>query len=281
MPPLPVLGRIHAVAGPGATEPEDEAERHEREHDRRHDPAHRPERRQPDDQERDADHEADHDGHDDGKAHPPRVRRRNHGNTVKAMLRLLATRVLATGALTALALGLYLAVDRGLGGSDTTSTKTVATVAPRPTPRPAPRPRPRPARLVPLAAAGAYDPEGDGRERDEEARFAVDGRRDTSWRTERYSSFFKSGVGLVLDARRRVRVEQVVVETPTPGFRAEIRLGSKRTGPFVRASPARTLTARTRFPVAKRAGRYVVLWVVELPPGTAGAVSEVRLSARG
>lgn len=196
------------------------------------------------------------------------------------MNRMLVTRALAAGALAAFALGLYLAVDRGLGDDELTSTQATTTVTPRPTPRPAPRPRPRPARLVPLAATGAYDPEGDGRERDEEARFAVDGRRDTSWRTERYSNFSKNGVGLVLDARRRVRVEQVVVDTPTPGFRAEIRLGSTPTGPFVRVSPARTLTARTRFPVARRAGRYLVLWVVELPPGSAGVVSEVRLRAR-
>lgn len=195
------------------------------------------------------------------------------------MNRLLVTRALAAGALVVFALGFYLAVDRGLGDDKPTSTEATTTARLRPTPRPAPRPRPRPARLVPLAAAGAYDPEGDGRERDEEARFAVDGRRDTSWRTERYSSFSKNGVGLVLDARRRVRVEQVVVDTPTPGFRAEIRLGSSPTGPFARVSPARTLGARTRFPVARRTGRYVVLWVVELPPDSAGVVSEVRLRA--
>lgn len=196
------------------------------------------------------------------------------------MNRLLARRLLATGALATFGIGLVVAVDRGLGESDPPATETVTTASPRPTPRPAPRPKPRPARLVPLVAAGAFDPEGDGRERDEEARLAVDGRADTSWRTERYSSFFKSGVGLVLDARRRVRVEQVVVDSPTPGFRAEIRLGSAPTGPFVRVSPARTLTARTRFPVAKRAGRYVVVWVVELPPESAGVVSEVRVRAR-
>ena len=69
-----------------------------------------------------------------------------------------------------------------------------------------------------LTAAGAFDPEGDGRERDEEAPLAVDGRKETAWRTERYSRFFKTGVGLVLDAGRRVRVEQVVLDTPTPGL---------------------------------------------------------------
>lgn len=190
-----------------------------------------------------------------------------------------ATRALAAVALAVFAIGLAVAVDRGLDDETDETTATIAT--PRPTPQPAPKPKPPPARLVQLVAAGAFDPEGDGRERDEEATLAVDGRADTSWRTERYSSFSKTGVGLVLDARRRVRVEQVVVDSPTPGFRAEIRLGANRQGPFARVSPPRTITARTRFPVARRAGRYVVLWVVALPPDSAGVVSEVRLRARG
>lgn len=193
----------------------------------------------------------------------------------------LAQRLLVGAALALFVGGLWLAVSTGLGddegGAGASPPTTVR--APRPKPRPTP-PRPRPARVVKLTAAGAFDPEGDGRERDEEAALAVDGRRDTSWRTERYRSFFKEGVGLVLDAGRVVRVEQVVVETPTPGYRAEIRLGARRGGPFVIASPARAVTARTRFPVARRSGRYVVIWVVELPPDAAAEVSEVRVRAR-
>jgi len=201
------------------------------------------------------------------------------GTMPSAMGGRLAIRAVAGSALAAFAIGLFLAVDRGLEEENDLPPATIAT-APQPKPKPPTR-RPTPARLVPLVAAGTFDPEGDGRERDEEARFAVDGRADTSWRTERYSSFSKTGVGLVLDARRRVRVEEVVVDTPTPGFRAEIRLGAAREGPFTRVSAARRMTSRTRFPVAKRAGRYVVLWVVELPPDSAGVVSEVRLRARG
>ena len=46
-----------------------------------------------------------------------------------------------------------------------------------------------------------------------------------------------------LDAGRRVRVEQVVIDSPTPGIRAEIRLGSAGGGPFARVSAARRLAA--------------------------------------
>ena len=71
----------------------------------------------------------------------------------------------------------------------------------------------------------------------------------------------------------------MVVDSGTPGVRAEIRIGSSPTGPFTRVSPAKTLTARTTFPVAGRTGRYVVVWVTGLPPESAGEVAEVRVRA--
>ena len=189
-------------------------------------------------------------------------------------------RILAAGALAVLLLALGWAVANGLDKNDAASQApatretAVTTTRPKPTTRPVAR-----ARFVKLTAAGAFDPEGDGHERDEEASLAVDGDRSTFWRTERYSRFFKTGVGLVLDAGRRVRVRQVVVDSATPGVRAEIRIGSSRTGPFTRVSAAKTLTARTTFPVAGRAGRYVVVWVTALPPESAGEVAEVRVRA--
>ena len=189
-------------------------------------------------------------------------------------------RILAAGALAVLLLALGWAVANGLDEDDAASQApatretAVTTTRPKPTTRPVAR-----ARFVKLTAAGAFDPEGDGHERDEEASLAVDGDRSTFWRTERYSRFFKTGVGLVLDAGRRVRVRQVVVDSGTPGVRAEIRIGSSPTGPFTRVSPAKTLTARTTFPVAGRTGRYVVVWVTALPPESAGEVAEVRVRA--
>jgi hypothetical protein len=191
-----------------------------------------------------------------------------------------ATRLVAGGALALLLLGFGYAVQQGLREDDTPVAAAPPPITTVPAKKPPPA-RPRLAPFVKLAAAGAFDPEGDGRERDEEASLAVDGRPATFWRTERYSRFFKTGVGLVLDAGRRVRVEQVVVDTPTPGIKAAIQLGNSRQGPFTTVAKARTLTAQTRFPVAKRPARYVVVWVTSLPPGSAGEVSEVRLRARG
>lgn len=193
---------------------------------------------------------------------------------------ITSARLLAAGALAVLLLALGWAVANGLDEDDAASQAppTRETVATTTRAKPAKPPAAR-ARFVKLTAAGAFDPEGDGHERDEEASLAVDGNRSTFWRTERYSRFFKTGVGLVLDAGRAVRVRQVVVDSATPGVRAEIRIGSSPTGPFTRVSPAKTLTARTTFPVAGRTGRYVVVWVTGLPPESAGEVAEVRVRA--
>jgi hypothetical protein len=196
------------------------------------------------------------------------------------MLTPSGRRLLVAGALATFLVGLGLAIVLGLGGDEAATTgASPATTTQRRQAQPRTQ-RPPAARLVSLTAAGAFDPEGDGRERDEEASLAVDGRRETFWRTERYSNFFKNGVGLVLDAGRRVRVEQVIVDSPTPGIQAEIRVGWAKGGPFATAARARTLAARTRFPVGRRPARYIVVWVTKMPPESAGEISEVRVRAR-
>lgn len=182
-------------------------------------------------------------------------------------------------ALGALFVGLWLAISRGLEDESAAPEPPVTTTQ-RAAPKPPARSTPRPAPFVRLSAAGTFDPEGDERERDEEAPLAVDGRQDTAWRTERYSRFFKEGVGLVLDVGRRVRLERVIVDAPPSGGRAAIRLGDEPAGPFVTVSPPRALSGRTTFPVARRPGRYVVVWVVEVPDGEAVEIAEVRARAR-
>jgi eukaryotic-like serine/threonine-protein kinase len=135
-------------------------------------------------------------------------------------------------------------------------------------------------RAVALTPVGAFDPEGDGSENDELAAAAADRDPTTSWRTERYSSFFKDGVGLVLDARRPLRFARVVVSTDTPGFVAEIRVGASQAGPFRPVSAGRTVAGRTVFALSRTRARYVLVWITELPDGTAAHITEVRAVAR-
>jgi hypothetical protein len=192
-----------------------------------------------------------------------------------------APRLLAALALAAFLASLGVAVALGLSSGESDAVRApVARAATTTTPKkPRKKAKPKLAPFVKLTAVGAFDPEGDGRERNEEAAFAVDGREDTAWRTEHYSSFFKSGVGLVLDMGRRARVERVVVDSPSRGSSAQIKLGDSPQGPFRVVSARRPLAARTDYPVARQAGRYVLVWVVGMPDDSATEISEVRVRA--
>jgi hypothetical protein len=190
-------------------------------------------------------------------------------------------RLLAAGALAAFLASLGIAVALGLGGGDGVGRPAAPTVtAAASAKKPKAPAKPKPAPFVKLTAVGAFDPEGDGRERDEEARFAVDGRADTAWRTEHYTRFFKSGVGLVLDLGRKARVERVLVASPSRGSTAQIKLGDSPQGPFRVVSATRPLTSATSFPVSKQAGRYVLVWIVGMPDNSATEIAEVRVRAR-
>lgn len=188
-----------------------------------------------------------------------------------------ATRLAAGVALVVFLTGLGVAVGRGL--DDTETAVRGQPVPTTPTPKPEATP-PKPAPFVRLAAVGVLDPEGDGRENDEQAPLAVDGNQTTAWETERYSSFFKGGVGLVLDPGRTVRLERVIVTTGTPGYTAAIRAGGSATGPFTTVAAAKPVAERTVFVVRRRPARYVVVWITDLPDGAAAAVAEVRVRAR-
>src|SRR4029079_7744947 len=173
-------------------------------------------------------------------------------------------RILAAGALAVLLLALGWAVANGLDEDDAASQApatretAVTTTRPKPTTRPVAR-----ARFVKLTAAGAFDPEGDGHERDEEASLAVDGNRSTFWRTERYSRFFKTGVGLVLDGGRRRAVtarggvhgraaRAVPFAAGGGSWTAARRGGGRRSGPAARP-PGRSPASlpRRRSPPAR------------------------------
>ena len=72
---------------------------------------------------------------------------------------------------------------------------------------------------------------------------------------------------------------QIVVRSSTPGFTAEIRSGDAAGGPFdAVVSPAKAVGAETTFPLGDDAGRYLVLWITELPSGRA-RVEEITASS--
>jgi serine/threonine-protein kinase len=155
--------------------------------------------------------------------------------------------------------------------------------------------------VVPLAqtAAHDYNPFGTGPENREKDQSAVDGDPNTSWSTEHYydGTLKKNGgtgVGLYVDAAPNVAAKQIEIQTPTPGFAAQIYVANHLdlSLPYGNSTP---LTARGwQGPVGEdsdvRNGahvqlaldgvryRYYLIWITKLPPGMESAsLAEVTL----
>ena len=132
---------------------------------------------------------------------------------------------------------------------------------------------------VPLRGVAGYDPQGDGSEHNELAGSATDGNASTVWMTEHYDSQdfggLKSGIGLLLDAGSAVKLAQVTVTTPVPGFKAEIQSGDSPTGGFTADSASKSVTGRTTFTLDGKTARYYVVWITELPSGGRAEIGEV------
>jgi tRNA A-37 threonylcarbamoyl transferase component Bud32 len=126
-------------------------------------------------------------------------------------------------------------------------------------------------RPVQLTAVASYDPQGDGREHDEEIRFATDGDFGTFWETEHYRGQdlggLKDGVGIVLDAGRPVSLSRITVRSATPGFTAEIEAGGAMSGPFAPVSESRVVDPSTTFELrSSEDARYYLIWITDLAP---------------
>ncbi|HEY1514414.1 MAG TPA: protein kinase [Gaiellaceae bacterium] len=125
---------------------------------------------------------------------------------------------------------------------------------------------------VHLRAITAYDPIGGDGEHDADAPKASDGEQSTYWTTESYRtapSLGKAGVGLVLDAGRRVDLHQVGFTTSTPGLTAEILAGNAPNGPFDAVVGASQTVAgeQAEYTIGGGAYRYYVIWITELGAG--------------
>jgi hypothetical protein len=198
---------------------------------------------------------------------------------MEAMNRLLAAAALGAF-FVAIAVIAFESTTSG-GGPSTKPTTTAARTVTQATEPTTTRPAPSKAVAVKLIGAGAYDPEGDKHENDDLAPLAVDGDPSTFWKTEHYThGFFKTGVGLLLDAGRTVRLSRVAVGTDGAGSSARIELGDSPTGPFRVVSVVRPLTGTTSFALRKGAtGRYLVIWITAVPPSGEAHVTEVRATA--
>ena len=109
---------------------------------------------------------------------------------------------------------------------------TSAAPAPAPSPAPGqvaapplPLPAPVPTGPVQLASIAVYDPSGDPDDPGKVGR-AADNDPGSTWSTSQYDQQFpelKPGIGLMTTFRAPAKVSQVIVRSPSPGTRIEIR----------------------------------------------------------
>jgi eukaryotic-like serine/threonine-protein kinase len=134
---------------------------------------------------------------------------------------------------------------------------------------------------VKLLGVSGFDPQGNnGDEHSEVASEATDGDSGTAWKTESYRSggFTKDGVGLVLQAPRRLALSKLIVQGSGTPFSAMIQASNASGGPFVNVSGRQDVAGTTTFSIdthGKGYGYYMV-WL-KLPTGEGQAkIDEVR-----
>ena len=144
-----------------------------------------------------------------------------------------------------------------------------------------------------VRAVAAFDPQGTGTpgENDGQAPLAIDGKADTSWKTESYNQQdfggTKSGVGLVLTLDGTSRIDHVEVDSPSAGWSASVFVTTAPPDLTTLATrPAASLadiSGTARFNTGANRGRYVLLWITRLstvPSRFSVAVDEVRVVGR-
>jgi eukaryotic-like serine/threonine-protein kinase len=128
---------------------------------------------------------------------------------------------------------------------------------------------------VKLTAVSDYDPEGDGAEHPTDVPKATDGNASTFWTTETYRDFSKTGVGIILDAGKEVRIDKLEIVSDEPGFMAVVRAGNSPTGPFADYSPPEQVGTRTTIELAGGTSyRYYLIWIID--PNRRAHINEVR-----
>jgi eukaryotic-like serine/threonine-protein kinase len=148
-------------------------------------------------------------------------------------------------------------------------------------------------------AAHDYNPFGTEPEDRDRVQNVVDSDPNTVWSTAHYyEGTLKKpggvGVGVYLDASPRVGARALEVQTPTPGFNAQLYAANKINlsypygnstpltargwvGPLASATSVRN-RQRIRLPANTPAYRYYLLWLTTLPPGQQSAsIAELTL----
>jgi serine/threonine-protein kinase len=130
-----------------------------------------------------------------------------------------------------------------------------------------------------------FDPHGTGGEHGDDAHFAADGDRSTTWATEDYNDPFevlqKPGVGLIFDLGKPAEVDRIEISGDVGAF--EVRAGDESGGSetsFEVIADGDALDGSTELDIEGASGRYWLIWITALPGETgSAAISEVAFFA--
>jgi eukaryotic-like serine/threonine-protein kinase len=138
----------------------------------------------------------------------------------------------------------------------------------------------------------AFDPEGDGRENDEDLANLLDGDPSSAWRTETYDDAgfgggLKEGVGFVVDLGETHTLDEVLLTTTLPGANMDIRVAdsySEDAGDWEVVASLEDIGDTVRADLGGAEGRYVLVYIVaDLVPvdgeRAAASVSGIEIRA--
>jgi serine/threonine-protein kinase len=151
---------------------------------------------------------------------------------------------------------------------------------------------------VKRTSAQDFDPLGDKDEHADQARLAVDKDPDTAWSTESYTGGTldskrgdDKGVGLYIDAAPGVAATKIEIDTPKPGWQAEIHVAPDGDAPTVApgqgewqevgGGTVRHNNQRFTLRTSGKRYRYYLVWITKLPEGAERVeISDVSLFRR-
>ncbi|NBH03923.1 hypothetical protein GTY80_11800, partial [Amycolatopsis sp. SID8362] len=136
--------------------------------------------------------------------------------------------------------------------------------------QPAPPPSPTVGAPVKPQAIAVYNPEGKG-DNAARAKYAIDGKAETQWRTEQYKQQFpaiKPGVGLVVTFKDPINLSQVLVSGGTAGTKVEIRSATEKNPDLADTKVVGNGDLKdgdTTIPLAQPTqGEYFIVWITQL-----------------
>jgi serine/threonine-protein kinase len=140
---------------------------------------------------------------------------------------------------------------------------------------------------VKRTSAQDFDPLGDDEEHGSEASLAVDKDPGTDWTTEGYpgGELGKGGVGIYVDADPGVDARSIAIDTPDPGWQAEIRVADGAKPPkdisgWKKVAGGTVDKKRKRFRLDGGRHRYYLVWITGLAPGAERVkIAEITLFA--